>query len=67
MILKKLLVVALSAVLCILEVGCSSKNTSSGEKKDEIVYASTKDMKRYKPTSLCQVRWQLKYEYLSHL
>ena len=25
MILKKLLVVALSAVLCILEVGCSSK------------------------------------------
>ena len=33
MILKKLLVVALSAVLCILEVGCSSKNTSSGEKK----------------------------------
>ena len=42
MILKKLLVVALSAVLCILEVGCSSKNTSSGEKKDEIVYAITK-------------------------
>lgn len=49
MILKKLLVVALSAVLCILEVGCSSKNTSSGEKKDEIVYASTKDIRDINP------------------
>ena len=48
--LKKLLVTTMSAILCMSVVGCGSSNKTTGaEEKDEIVYASTKDIRDINP------------------
>ncbi len=48
---KKLRVTALSAIMCFSLVGCSSKTQDTQVKgaKDEIVYASTKDIRDINP------------------
>ncbi|SCI00935.1 nickel ABC transporter substrate-binding protein [Romboutsia sp. 1001713B170207_170306_H8] len=49
--LKKLAVTALSTIMCLSIIGCSSKNSGKADagEKDQIVYASTKDIRDINP------------------
>lgn len=47
--LKKLTVTLLSTIMCFTAVGCSSKEKDTNKQKNQIVYASTKDIRDINP------------------
>jgi len=46
---KKIVVLLLSLLLCFVMSGCGDKNTSSRQDKNQLVYASTKDIRDINP------------------